>query len=201
MHNSCLLFFILGIFSTSFAYQGCSDCEEFSSWQLTCNSYSCGGVQPRENCILLWRLNENVKFPLKRVSGLFWKLMQNWQNWKGVFSGQTVNAWGMGVKGLVNAIAISSLLLSRFCRWYQLYKERLWCNSRNWLVEISKCESLIKLASANKRSNAVQRKSHLEPSVWTLKKTKSEELAILRRYFHSWELFTHFGHFLGHFKQ
>ena len=57
----------------------------------------------------------------------------------------------MGVKGLVNAIAISSLLLSRFCRWYQLYKERLWCNSRNWLVEISKCESLIKLISANKR--------------------------------------------------
>ena len=33
----------------------------------------------------------------------------------------------------------------------------------------------------------MQRKSHLEPSVWTLKKTKSEELAILRRYTPPWE--------------
>ena len=47
----------------------------------------------------------------------------------------------------------------------------------------------------------VQRMSHLEPSVWTLKKTKSEELAILMRYTPSWEFFTHFGHFFGHFKQ
>ena len=35
---------------------------------------------------------------------------------------------------------------------------------------------------AKNGSNAVQCKSHLEPSEKALKKTKSEELAILRRY-------------------
>ena len=53
---------------------------------------------------------------------------------------------------------------------------------------------------AKNGSNAVQCKSHLEPSEKALKKTKSEELAILRRYTPSWEFVCPFWPFFGPFQ-
>ena len=72
-----------------------------------------------------------------------------------------------------------------------------------WLVHSKKCDYEIFQWDPREiyfDSNAVQRKSYLEWSKNKVKKTKSEKLAILRRYTPSVEFLPIFGHF-GHFLQ